>query len=70
MEHILRLVSSALFSYRYDRLKADRVQTLRAHWSMCSAMGVEFLLRDDNARPHRANIVDEFLQSEDITRMD
>ncbi|GFU84721.1 uncharacterized protein TNCV_2126621 [Trichonephila clavipes] len=25
---------------------------------------------DDNARPHRANIVDECLQSEDIIRMD
>ncbi|GFW03029.1 DDE_3 domain-containing protein [Trichonephila clavipes] len=25
---------------------------------------------DDNARPHRSNIVDECLQSEDITRMD
>ncbi|GFX95490.1 transposable element Tcb1 transposase [Trichonephila clavipes] len=25
---------------------------------------------DDNARPHRANIVDECLQSEDITRRD
>ncbi|GBN27442.1 hypothetical protein AVEN_131179-1 [Araneus ventricosus] len=25
---------------------------------------------DGNARPHRANIVDECLQSEDITRMD
>ncbi|GFU39931.1 transposable element Tcb2 transposase [Trichonephila clavipes] len=25
---------------------------------------------DDNARHHRANIVDESLQSEDITRMD
>ncbi|GFV41648.1 DDE_3 domain-containing protein [Trichonephila clavipes] len=34
------------------------------------AMGVEFLFMDDNARPHRANIVDECLQSEDITRMD
>ncbi|GFT69050.1 transposable element Tcb2 transposase [Trichonephila clavipes] len=34
------------------------------------AMGAEFLFMDDNARPHRANIVDEFLQSEDITRMD
>ncbi|GFW49120.1 hypothetical protein TNCV_467481 [Trichonephila clavipes] len=33
-------------------------------------MGAEFLLMDDNARPHRANIVDECLQSEDITRMD
>ncbi|GFX76866.1 transposable element Tcb1 transposase [Trichonephila clavipes] len=34
------------------------------------AMGAEFLFMDDKARPHRANIVDECLQSEDITRMD
>ncbi|GFU41026.1 transposable element Tc3 transposase [Trichonephila clavipes] len=34
------------------------------------ASGAEFLFMDDNARPHRANIVDECLQSEDITRMD
>ncbi|GFW70179.1 transposable element Tcb1 transposase [Trichonephila clavipes] len=40
------------------------------------AMGAEFLFMDDNARPHRANIVGqcfsncECLQSEDITRMD
>ncbi|GFT92769.1 transposable element Tc3 transposase [Trichonephila clavipes] len=27
------------------------------------AMGAEFLFMDDNARPHRANIVDECLQS-------
>ncbi|GFW47617.1 transposable element Tcb1 transposase [Trichonephila clavipes] len=33
-------------------------------------MGAEFLFMDDNARPHHANIVDECLQSEDITRMD
>ncbi|GFT12624.1 transposable element Tcb1 transposase [Trichonephila clavipes] len=33
-------------------------------------MGADFLFMDDNARPHRANIVDECLQSEDITRMD
>ncbi|GFW29928.1 transposable element Tcb1 transposase [Trichonephila clavipes] len=33
-------------------------------------MGAEFLFMDANARPHRANIVDECLQSEDITRMD
>ncbi|GFU03068.1 transposable element Tcb1 transposase [Trichonephila clavipes] len=32
------------------------------------AMGAEFLFMDDNIRPHRANIVDECLQSEDITR--
>ncbi|GFX09792.1 transposable element Tcb1 transposase [Trichonephila clavipes] len=34
------------------------------------AMGAEFLFMDDNARPHRANSVDECLQSDDITRMD
>ncbi|GFX24910.1 transposable element Tc3 transposase [Trichonephila clavipes] len=137
---------TCLFSYRYDSFKADRVQTLRAHWSICSfslesdsrrtliwrapgtryhqentierqryggarwlvwegiilgsrtdlhvqsvtmtghiyrdvileqhlrlfrgAMGAEFLFIEDNARPHRANIVDKCLQSEDITRMD
>ncbi|GFX19845.1 transposable element Tc3 transposase [Trichonephila clavipes] len=33
-------------------------------------MGAEFLFMDDNARPHRANIVGECLQSEDITRID
>ncbi|GFV34076.1 uncharacterized protein TNCV_639871 [Trichonephila clavipes] len=33
------------------------------------AMGAEFLFIDDNARPHRANIVDECLQSEHITRI-
>ncbi|GFV51892.1 transposable element Tcb1 transposase [Trichonephila clavipes] len=34
------------------------------------AMGAEFLFMGDNARPHRANIVDECLQLQDITRMD
>ncbi|GFV87848.1 transposable element Tcb1 transposase [Trichonephila clavipes] len=33
-------------------------------------MGAEFLFMDDNARPHRANIVDEYHQSEDSTRTD
>ncbi|GFY00163.1 DDE_3 domain-containing protein [Trichonephila clavipes] len=33
-------------------------------------MGVEFLFMDGNARPHPANILDECLQSEDITFMD
>ncbi|GFT12096.1 DDE_3 domain-containing protein [Trichonephila clavipes] len=33
-------------------------------------MGAEFLFMNDNALPHRANIVHECLQSEDITRMD
>ncbi|GFU22731.1 transposable element Tcb1 transposase [Trichonephila clavipes] len=34
------------------------------------AMGAEFLFMMDNAHPHRANMVDECLQLEDITRMD
>ncbi|GFX19132.1 transposable element Tcb1 transposase [Trichonephila clavipes] len=42
-------------------------QYVRLFWG---AMGAEFLFIDDNARPHRANIVDECLQSEAITRMD
>ncbi|GFT99535.1 transposable element Tcb2 transposase [Trichonephila clavipes] len=33
------------------------------------AKGAEFLFMNDNARPHHASIVDECLQSEDITRM-
>ncbi|GFY03117.1 transposable element Tcb2 transposase [Trichonephila clavipes] len=34
------------------------------------AMGAYFLFMNDNARPHRENIVDECLQSEYITCMD
>ncbi|GFW41931.1 HTH_Tnp_Tc3_2 domain-containing protein [Trichonephila clavipes] len=44
-EHRIRPVSSALFSYRYDSFKADHVQTLRAHWSICS-----FSLQSDSRR--------------------
>ncbi|GFV27825.1 DDE_3 domain-containing protein [Trichonephila clavipes] len=32
-------------------------------------MGINFCLWDDNVHPHRENIVNECLQSEDITRM-
>ena len=32
--------------------------------------GDEFLLMDDNARPHRARIVEQFLQENHINRMD
>ncbi|GFU80785.1 transposable element Tcb1 transposase [Trichonephila clavipes] len=39
-------------------------------WSCVMFSPTEFLFMDDNARPHRANIVDECLQSEDITHMD
>ncbi|GFX13555.1 transposable element Tcb1 transposase [Trichonephila clavipes] len=43
------------------------LEHVRLFWG---AMGAEFLFMDDKAGPHRANIVDECLQSEDITRMD
>ncbi|GFY32543.1 transposable element Tcb2 transposase [Trichonephila clavipes] len=33
-------------------------------------MDAEYLFMEDNERPHRANIVEEYLQSEEITRMD
>ncbi|GFU91350.1 transposable element Tcb1 transposase [Trichonephila clavipes] len=44
-EHNIRPVSPALFSYRYDSFTADRVQTLRAHWSICS-----FSLQSDSVQ--------------------
>ncbi|GBM45040.1 Transposable element Tc1 transposase [Araneus ventricosus] len=34
------------------------------------ALGPEFILMDDNARPHRALLANEFQESEDIRRMD
>ncbi|GFV03484.1 DDE_3 domain-containing protein [Trichonephila clavipes] len=42
-------------------------QHVRLFWG---AMSDEFLFMNDNARPHRANIVGEGVQLEDITRMD
>ncbi|GFY10049.1 transposable element Tcb2 transposase [Trichonephila clavipes] len=37
---------------------------------LSGACGPDFSLMDDNARPHRVLLVDEFLESEDIRRMD
>jgi len=34
------------------------------------AVGPGFLLMDDNARPHSAQLVDDYLEGEDIRRMD
>ncbi|GFV74463.1 uncharacterized protein TNCV_5129051 [Trichonephila clavipes] len=34
-----------------------------------AAVGPTFVLMDDNARPHRADIVDDYLESEGIARM-
>ncbi|KFM64796.1 Transposable element Tcb2 transposase, partial [Stegodyphus mimosarum] len=35
-----------------------------------SAVGHEFILQDNNTRPHKALLVDEVLESEDIRWMD
>ncbi|KFM83213.1 Transposable element Tcb1 transposase, partial [Stegodyphus mimosarum] len=34
-----------------------------------AAVGPTFVLMDDNSRPHRADIVDDYLESEGIVRM-
>ena len=34
-----------------------------------AAIGPNFILMDDNARPHRAHVVQEYLQRETIERM-
>ncbi|GFU99261.1 transposable element Tcb1 transposase [Trichonephila clavipes] len=56
--------SVTMTSHIYRDVILEHVRLFRG------AMDAEFLFMDDNARPHRANIVDECLQSEDITRMD
>ena len=34
------------------------------------AVGPEFILMDDNARPHRARVVEQYLEHETLIRMD
>ena len=34
------------------------------------AIGPAFILMDDNARPHRAKVVDQYLETESIERME
>ena len=34
------------------------------------SIGPQFIFMDDNARPHRAGLVNEYLESEDIVRME
>ncbi|GFV30908.1 transposable element Tcb1 transposase [Trichonephila clavipes] len=52
-----------------DHIYRDVILEQHVRLFQC-AMGAEFLFMDGNARPHNANIVDECLQSEDITLMD
>ncbi|GFU39889.1 transposable element Tcb1 transposase [Trichonephila clavipes] len=61
----LHVQSVTMTGYIYrDAILEQHVRLFR------SAMGADFLFMDDNAHPHRANIVDECLQPDDITRMD
>ncbi|GFV77701.1 transposable element Tcb1 transposase [Trichonephila clavipes] len=60
--------------WRAPECNDDRPHLSGCHFGTCTfvsgAMGAEFLFMDDNARPHNANILDECLQTEHITRMD
>ncbi|GFW10520.1 transposable element Tcb1 transposase [Trichonephila clavipes] len=56
-------VTMTLHIYR-DVILEEHVRLFRV------AILAEFPFMDDNAHTHRANIVDECLQSEDITRLD
>ncbi|GBN32058.1 hypothetical protein AVEN_97331-1 [Araneus ventricosus] len=48
---------------QWDQLPQEMINCL-------ISIGPEFILMDDNVRPHTALLVDEFLESEDIRRMD
>ncbi|GBN07856.1 Transposable element Tc1 transposase [Araneus ventricosus] len=61
--HVFERGTVTCVSYRDDILE-PYVRLFRG------AIGHEFILMDDNARPHRALRVDEFLESEDIARTD
>ncbi|GBL80408.1 Transposable element Tcb2 transposase [Araneus ventricosus] len=61
--HIYRLGSVTAVRYRDEVL--DPIVKLYA-----AADGPSFVLMDDNARPHRAVIVDDFLECEGIERME
>ncbi|GFW09060.1 transposable element Tcb1 transposase [Trichonephila clavipes] len=60
--HIFKRGSVTVVRYRDEVL--EPIVRLYA-----AAVGPTFLLMDDNARHHRANIVDDYLESEGIARM-
>ncbi|GFT27815.1 DDE_3 domain-containing protein [Trichonephila clavipes] len=40
------------------------------HMLYAAAIGNDFILMDDNARPHRARIVEEYLEDHGLERME
>ncbi|GFW24289.1 transposable element Tcb1 transposase [Trichonephila clavipes] len=60
--HIFKRGSVTTVRNRYEVLES--IVRLYA-----AAVGPTFVLMDDNARPHRADIVDDYLESEVIARM-
>ncbi|GFW31879.1 transposable element Tcb1 transposase [Trichonephila clavipes] len=60
---------TCMFREMTGHIYQDVILEQHVHLIRC-ALGDEFLFMDDNARPHCANIVDECLQLEDISRMD
>lgn len=64
LHEIVRVHRQGLTAIRYrDEVLAPHVRLFRG------AVGPDFVLMDDNARPHRAHVVDDFLETEDIARM-
>ncbi|GFT39331.1 transposable element Tcb1 transposase [Trichonephila clavipes] len=60
--HIFKRGSVTAVRYRDEVL--EHIVRLYA-----AAVGLTFVLMNDNARPHRADIVDDYLESEGIARM-
>ncbi|KFM71640.1 Transposable element Tc3 transposase, partial [Stegodyphus mimosarum] len=60
--HIFKRRSSTAVRHR------DEVLEPIVRW-YAAAVGPTFVLMDDNAHPHRADIVDDYLESEGIARM-
>ncbi|GFV10390.1 transposable element Tcb1 transposase [Trichonephila clavipes] len=60
----LHVQSVSMTGHIYRDVILEHVRLFRG------TMGAEFLFMDENTHPHRANIVDECLQSDDITHMD
>ena len=59
--HIIR--NGALIGHRYN---VENLRPILVHYA--TAIGDDFILMDDNCRPHRDNFVYDFVFEERITR--